>query len=282
MKALFLFLLLCCITIQSIQAQDSIAAPLITNIHADQDSVADLEALLKLFDQIELKTKVDSISYSFGVSMKMNRSMVNMDDMMFLKGYFDNQFDTVLLSNQMSIQYIRARNAERRRLRRLRNNRNRVAAVQAATRPTISEDSLNFLKAINVTRITKGEQFLAKNTQKEGITVTESGLQYEKIIGGSGSKPSTDDKVKLYIRCVDIFGNEYYSTDGLSTMDIANTVIPFYKEALPLISVGATYKFYVPYDLAFKHVSYKYNDKAREIPEFETLVYTIELITILE
>ena len=42
-----------------------------------------------------------------------------------------------------------------------------------------------------------GEAFLAENAKKEGIHVTESGLQYEVLKEGDGAKPTTENTVKV-------------------------------------------------------------------------------------
>ena len=44
----------------------------------------------------------------------------------------------------------------------------------------------------------EGEKFLAENAHKEGVTTTESGLQYEVIKMGKGKKPAATDKVKVH------------------------------------------------------------------------------------
>ena len=44
----------------------------------------------------------------------------------------------------------------------------------------------------------EGDAFLAENLTKEGVQVTESGLQYKVITKGSGEIPSEGDKVKVH------------------------------------------------------------------------------------
>ena len=45
--------------------------------------------------------------------------------------------------------------------------------------------------------IQKNEDFLAKNKEKQGITITPSGLQYEVIKMGNGPKPTSENTVKV-------------------------------------------------------------------------------------
>ncbi|MFA5780590.1 MAG: FKBP-type peptidyl-prolyl cis-trans isomerase N-terminal domain-containing protein [Elusimicrobiota bacterium] len=42
-----------------------------------------------------------------------------------------------------------------------------------------------------------GEEFLAKNKQKEGVKITSSGLQYKIIKQGTGDKPKSNDTVTV-------------------------------------------------------------------------------------
>ena len=43
-----------------------------------------------------------------------------------------------------------------------------------------------------------GEEFLAENAKKEGVVVTESGLQYEVITAGEGEKPTAESTVSVH------------------------------------------------------------------------------------
>ena len=43
-----------------------------------------------------------------------------------------------------------------------------------------------------------GKAFLEANKQKDGVKVTDSGLQYEVLVEGNGNVPSTTDKVRVH------------------------------------------------------------------------------------
>ena len=53
-------------------------------------------------------------------------------------------------------------------------------------------------EAEGVNNRTEGEAFLASNKEKDGIVVTESGLQYEILEVGDGPKPTADQQVKVH------------------------------------------------------------------------------------
>ena len=123
-----------------------------------------------------------------------------------------------------------------------------------------------------------GEQFLADNAKKEGITVTESGLQYEVLAQGAGRKPKATDNVKCHYegRLIDgtVFDSSYRrgtpATFGL------NQVIAGWTEGVQLMQEGAKYRFYIPYNLA-----YGANGAGDSIPPYSALIFDVELIAIV-
>jgi len=99
----------------------------------------------------------------------------------------------------------------------------------------------------------KGEAFLAENAKKEGVTVTDSGLQYEVLTAAEGAKPGADDTVEVHYRGTLIDGTVFDSSyDRGETVKFGVTqVIPGWTEALQLMSVGSKYKLAIPSDLAY-------------------------------
>lgn len=99
----------------------------------------------------------------------------------------------------------------------------------------------------------KGEAFLAENAKKEGVTVTETGLQYEVLTAGEGAKPGADDTVEVHYRGTLIDGTEFDSSysRGQTVKFGVTQVIPGWTEALQLMSVGSKYKLAIPSDLAY-------------------------------
>ena len=122
-----------------------------------------------------------------------------------------------------------------------------------------------------------GEQFLADNAKKPGITVTGSGLQYEVLTQGNGRKPKATDSVKCHYegRLIDgtVFDSSYRrgtpATFGL------NQVIAGWTEGVQLMQEGAKYRFYIPFNLA-----YGANGAGDSIPPYSALIFDVELIEI--
>ncbi len=124
----------------------------------------------------------------------------------------------------------------------------------------------------------KGIDFLTKNKEQEGVEVTESGLQYKVITAGSGPTPLSSDRVKVHYEGKLIDGKVFDSTLQRNTPMVLplNQTIPGFSEGLQLMSVGAKFILYLPYDLA-------YGDAEKEqIPPFSTLIYEVELLEIIK
>lgn len=125
---------------------------------------------------------------------------------------------------------------------------------------------------------TAGEDFLAENAKKDGVTVTKSGLQYEVLNEGSGKKPKATDTVRCHYegRLLDgtVFDSSYKRNEpadfGLQQ------VIAGWTEGVQLMAEGAKYRFYIPYMLAYGE-----GGARAMIPPFSTLVFDVELIKVL-
>ncbi len=123
-----------------------------------------------------------------------------------------------------------------------------------------------------------GAAFLAENAQRDGVTVTESGLQYEVVVAGSGASPGVDDQVEVHYRGTLIDGTVFDSSyDRGQTVTFGVTqVIAGWTEALQLMQEGATYKLYIPSDLA-----YGAGGAGQIIGPNATLIFDVELVAIV-
>lgn len=123
----------------------------------------------------------------------------------------------------------------------------------------------------------EGEAFLAENAKKEGIVVTESGLQYEVIAEGSGAKPTEESTVSVTYEGKTIDGSIFDSSieRGDTATFPLNGVIRGWTEGLQLMSVGSKYRFYIPSDLA-----YGINGAGGAIAPNSALIFDVELIDI--
>lgn len=123
-----------------------------------------------------------------------------------------------------------------------------------------------------------GDAFLAENAARDGVSVTESGLQYEVIAEAEGDKPTLESTVSVHYVGTLMDGTEFDSSvaRGEPAQFPLNGVIPGWTEGLQLMNVGSKYRFVIPSDLA-------YGDRGagQSIGPGETLVFEVELLEIL-
>ena len=124
----------------------------------------------------------------------------------------------------------------------------------------------------------EGEKFLAENAKKEGVKVTASGLQYKVIKEGTGRKPKATDQVRCHYEGTLIDGTVFDSSyrRGEPAVFPLNGVIAGWTEGVQLMSEGAKYRFYIPFNLA-----YGANGAGASIPPYAALIFDVELIAVL-
>lgn len=123
------------------------------------------------------------------------------------------------------------------------------------------------------------EAFLAENATREGVVVTESGLQYEVIEAGEGASPGPEDTVEVHYRGTLVDGTEFDSSykRGETVTFGVGQVIAGWTEALQLMSPGAKWNLYIPADLA-----YGPGGAGNLIGPNAALVFEVELISIAD
>ncbi|MGD2130120.1 MAG: FKBP-type peptidyl-prolyl cis-trans isomerase [Lysobacterales bacterium] len=121
-----------------------------------------------------------------------------------------------------------------------------------------------------------GDKFLLENRQKEGVKITDSGLQYKVITMGDGPKPKATDRVTVNYRGTLLDGTEFdssYSRNQPMTFQL-DQVIPGWTEGLQLMPVGSKFEFYIPSNLAYGP------NGAGPIGPNSTLIFEVELLSI--
>lgn len=124
----------------------------------------------------------------------------------------------------------------------------------------------------------EGEAFLKVNAGKEGVVSLPSGLQYKVISEGSGKMPKATDKVRCHYEGTLLNGVKFDSSydRGEPAVFGLNQVIAGWTEGVQLMSEGAKYEFYIPYNLAYGE-----NGAPGAIPPYATLKFVVELIEVL-
>lgn len=119
-------------------------------------------------------------------------------------------------------------------------------------------------------------KYLEENAKKTGVTVTESGLQYEVIEQGEGAKPALSDTVTVHYTGMLVDGTVFDSSRERgepATFPLAN-VIKGWAEGVSLMSVGSRYRLVIPSELAYGE------RKVGTIPAESALIFDVELISI--
>ena len=98
-----------------------------------------------------------------------------------------------------------------------------------------------------------GTEFLAVNGTKEGVTTTESGLQYKVLTAGTGVKPNTSSTVEVHYAGRLLDGTEFDSSvkRGVPAQFGVTQVIAGWTEALQLMPEGSKWELYIPAALAY-------------------------------
>ena len=151
-------------------------------------------------------------------------------------------------------------------------------ALQALN-ATVQEEETARRAAAAETNSAEGEAFLAENATEDGVTVTESGLQYEILREGDGATPGETERVTIHYKGTLIDGTQFDSSyDGGTPATFGvNGVIPGFSEGLKLMNVGSQYRFTIPSD-----IGYGPNGSGQVIGPNAVLVFEVELLEIVQ
>lgn len=123
-----------------------------------------------------------------------------------------------------------------------------------------------------------GEAFLKANAKKDSVVTTKSGLQYKVLTAGTGAVPTAEQKVKVNYegRLIDgtVFDSSYKRKQPATFA--CNQVIKGWTEALTMMPVGSKWEVYIPQELGYG------SHEAGKIPPFSTLIFTVELLEIVQ
>jgi len=121
------------------------------------------------------------------------------------------------------------------------------------------------------------EQFMISNAERDEVTTTASGLQYEVLEAGSGPSPSGQSTVVTHYHGTLVDGTVFDSSieRGQPAEFGVNQVIPGWTEALQLMSVGDKWRIACP-----PHLAYGEQGAGDSIPPNTALVFEIHLIDI--
>lgn len=201
--------------------------------------------------KVDLKTTLDSVSYSYGVTTAKN--ILKQMGTEFKKEAFLAAINAVIKGETLLIS---------------------EADAKAQTKLYDSKAQAR------VTEAWKAENtaFLEKNKLRKEVTTTASGLQYEVMKRGTGTvSPKATDKVEVHYHGTMIDGEIFDSSvrrNQTSSFGL-NQVIKGWTEGLQYMKEGDKFKFFIPYNLA-------YGEQARSavIKGYSTLIFEVELFKV--
>jgi FKBP-type peptidyl-prolyl cis-trans isomerase FklB len=209
----------------------------------------------------KIKTKTDSLSYAFGIVNynALVSDSLDLNPMLVAKAMLDGKNGKPVMSDEVARGYIMVF---------INQREDEKTAKQAEANKVLYKDYIK-----------ENEDFLAKNKEKAGVTVTPSGLQYEVIKMGSGPKPTAESTVKVHYVGTLIDGTEFDSSikKGEPVQFPVSGVIPGWTEALQLMPAGSKFKLYLPETLAYGSAG-----AGDQIKPYSTLIFEVELLEIVQ
>lgn len=209
-------------------------------------------------EQVTLTTDADKQAYSLGANFgaflyqQKQDTGLDINGEMVVKGLVAALKDQAQLDEQQVQEHVRA--------------------LQAA----IGEKRQEMEAAKGEANLKEGEMFLAENAKKEGVMVTDSGLQYQVVTPGDGPKPTADDTVKVHYHGTLIDGTVFDSSVDRNEPAVfpLRRVISGWTEGVQLMNVGSKVRFFIPSNLA-------YGGRATgKIGANSTLIFDVELLSI--
>nr|WP_320120203.1 FKBP-type peptidyl-prolyl cis-trans isomerase [uncultured Marinifilum sp.] len=134
-------------------------------------------------------------------------------------------------------------------------------------------------KELAKVNLQKGQNFLEQNKKREGVKVTDSGLQYKILKQGSGKTANKTDRIKCVYHGTLIDGTVFDSSKerGDTSSFFVNRVIKGWTEALQIMPEGSEWRLFVPANLAYGE-----RGSNNKIGPNEALIFDINLVEILE
>ena len=220
------------------------------------------------------ETEIEKLSYSIGVmeaqSLKSKLTQFELDTISDANA-IAKAFIDVLEGNDLDISAEESMKIINEYLQKVQE-----AALSPEERAKMEADTKLASEKRELSKI-EGSKYLAENGAKEGVTTTESGLQYEVMNSGNGEKPTAEDQVTVHYHGMLTNGTVFDSSvdRGEPAQFGVTQVIAGWTEALQLMSIGDKWKLTIPPSLA-------YGDKGAGglIGPGETLVFEVELLSI--
>lgn len=120
-------------------------------------------------------------------------------------------------------------------------------------------------------------EFWEQNAEKDGVTQTDSGLQYRVIVEGDGASPTLDSTVSIEYEGRRINGSIFDTTENIGPQETdVEGLLKGLEEGLQLMKKGATYEFVLPSHLAYGETA------GGDFCPGTTVIFEVTLVEIVE
>ncbi len=207
-----------------------------------------------------LDTQIQKQAYGLGASigMYMQRNLVEhdrlglmLDKELIVRGFVDSIDDKSVIEQE------------------------EIKALMVSLDETMKAKQQEMALKESEASLAEGKKFLEENAKKEGVMVTESGIQYSVLTEAEGDKPAATDTVKVHYKGTFLNGETFdssYDRGEPATFPV-NGVIQGWQEALKMMKEGSKWRIVVPANLA-----YGPRGAGNLIGPNETLIFEIEVI----
>ena len=125
----------------------------------------------------------------------------------------------------------------------------------------------------------EGQEFLDENADKDGVEVTDSGLQYQVLESGDegAQSPTLEDTVEVHYKGMLRDGTVFDSSierDKPAVFGLKH-IIPGWQEALQMMKVGDKWKLFLPPELGYGE-----QGAGGDIGPNEVLIFEVELLDV--
>jgi FKBP-type peptidyl-prolyl cis-trans isomerase FklB len=207
-------------------------------------------------EKVDLKTKMDSVSYSIGLDIGKNLKAQSIE------------VNPSALAEGMRVALGTGKGVL---------TDEQVQAVMTQFQQEMMEQQAVKAHELGEKNKKEGEAFLAANKTKEGVVTTASGLQYKILKAGTGKKPTDKQTVTVHYRGTLIDGTEIDNSykRGQPATRAVTGFIKGWTEALQLMPVGSKWQLFMPGELA-------YGDRGMgsQVPPNAALIFEVELISV--
>ncbi len=207
------------------------------------------------FAQLDLENEDNRIAYSIGANIGQNLLAQQVVEGLDIDAFLAGMEDAIAGDTQLDQEAM-------------------MQAIQTFMQRQAEEEA-----AALAGNLAESEAYLAENAQNPGITVLDSGLQYEILESGpdGGESPTSSNSVLAHYHGTLPDGTVFDSSvdRGEPATFGVSQVIAGWTEALQLMKVGDKWRLFIPPDMAYGEAS-----PTPAIPPNSALVFEVELLEV--